>query len=289
MDIDEKYSAALSSFQKKKEIAYYFWMVLGLFLMLLSIFVTHSTVRLLLAATGTVFFLLIGHGSFANHLLYSLPTITVLLLLLASIAYMSWHSLSKKHGNMRSYLFLQIFGAFSLAFALYLFVLAGNEYFHSKSLPEEHLELPTYFDEVYEPLQKEQRELLMNEQLTREQKNRYIELANELDDAGGFAKWKEKQPASLDIGQDRTELRYQMGISFSVFAVLFILLGIFLNTPLLISFGLILSGIFILLQELVLFPPHLLKSSFISENGYGLFVAVVLSFVGYRLYHQRRE
>ncbi len=286
MVLKEELDAASSSLQKKKDIALYLLMFIGLFLMMLSVFVTHSTMRLLLAATGTVFFLLTGFDRFANHLSYSPQTIIVLLLLLASIAYMGWHFLSKKHEDMRSYLFLQIFGAFSLSVALYLFVVAGNEYFFSKSVPEERLELLTYFDEMYWPLEKEQRELLMNEQLSKEQKDRYIELANELDDDDGFAKWKEKRQASLDTDQERSELGYQRVIVFAVFAVLFILLGIFLNIPLLVSFGLLLSGIFtLLISHFLLF---VIPSPSSIRLTHGLFVTVVLSFMCYRLYHQRR-
>ncbi len=282
IDIDEKENAITFPLQKKKKIAYIFLILIGFSLMLLSIFVTHSTIRLLLAVTGAVFSLGIG----VLHITYDLSLLlqTILYLVLAASAYIIWQFLSKKNANLHRYLFLQIFGAFSLAYALYVFAPTINQYV----FPSELAELVRSVNRMHEMqrlLQEEQNELLMNEQLSKEQKDRYVELANEKDAI--FTKWREELPASLDIRQQQTAEGDKRRMFFSVFAVLYLLLGIFLSAPLLLSFGLIISGSWILLEFLKL--DLSLGHSFTNSLSYSLFVGIVLLFVCYRLYHQHRE
>ncbi len=287
--MEGKGNAIKSSFQKKQDMASYLLMLFGLLLMLLSMFVTNSTAQLLLAATGAVFPLWIGGDSVIRGL--SFPLQTIILLLLASIAYISGYFLSREHDSRDRYLFLQLFGALSLAFALVMSVRTVEHYaFPSVGrydvwYPRKH--------ELLDPLQKEQIELLMNEHLSKEQKDLYVELANELDSR--LKKWQAEEPLSWD--QQEAEIREQNRLMkkfmlFSVFAVLYMLLGIFLNAPLLISFGFVLAGSLLLgivSFHLIFFGSY--PYTLLNVLGlfiYGLFAAAMLLFVGHRLYHQHR-
>ncbi len=286
IDLTEKRKAIESSFQKKIDLAYYSLMLFGLLLMLLSMLFAHSIARLLLVATGAATVLLP---------LLSLPfgdrKLAIISLLFAVVAYMIWYILSKKQSDMRRYLFLQIFGAFSLAYGLFAFDFAIIRYFSPGITiggygPREK--------EMVEPLEKEQEELLMHEQLSKEQKDRYVEIAHELDaiHKEWMAKAHEREEeVAAAIAQMHTGwVEWFMFSSF--FAVLCLLIGIFFSAPMLISFGLIIYGSGMLLTCLVALVGRVSPYSFINLLGlfvYGLFAAALLAFAGYRLYHQRRE
>ncbi len=292
MDINEKEAALIASLQKRKNASYYLLILFGLFLMMLSVFVAHSISQLLCAAIGSMFSLgAIGVLIFNRGLLYSFQSVLAAFLF-ASIAYVIWHFLSKKYVNAHRYLFLQIFGAFSLAYALCAFGSIVSERF-SPSEAEELLKSYAMLDEVREPLLKEQKELLADGLLSKEQKSRYIELDHKLNAIN--VEWADKILA-LDAGQIMTRFFYQKSLPLSVLGVLYILLGTFFSLPVLISLGLILSGSFVFLFSLLFLyvPPFFsgkivtLHLSWLILLSYGLFVAAMLAFTGYRLYHQRK-
>ncbi len=260
---------------------------MSLLFVLLSILVAHSTLQVLLAATGTLFFLCIGGWLLYVNKYISYPLQMMIIALMIAIgAYTIWHLLSKKYDNMHRYLFLQMFGAISLAFALCTFAVTINIYLFPKT---EFEKLLTDFEERLELSRKEQRALLMHDPLNKVQKNRYVELIHE-----SKAIATEEFDKLQNLNQIIIEFFDYKVTLFTIFAVLCILLGTLLNVPLAISFGLIFSGGCILLLPLIslylsgsmgLASYSLLIRFFI----YILFVAAMLAFTGYRLYHQPKE
>lgn len=197
-------------------------MFLGLLLILSSMFVSNSTVKLFLGAIGTVFLLgMVCLQLYASIQLSGHLRLMISLLFIASL-------LLKERDSVHYYVFSQIFGAVALTYALWVLG-------------------PYYFPSAFE---------------------RFI---------GSHVLLSEAQ------------------VLLSGFDVLYIAMGVFLSTSLLISFALsgpvpyiIFPGALILSWGLVLLLVARIQGV-ATLLSYGLFVTVLLAFMCYRLYHQRRE
>ncbi len=152
-------------------------LLIGLLLMALSIFVMHEMVRLFLAAIGAVFFV----GAIEVQVVGIITKLSLLLafviyLLCAVSFYMIGHFVSKKYGQAHRYICLQLCGIFSLIYALFMLPTILGNLFRSEELKS--------FDRINKklrPLIDEQEVLLKTEQLSDQQKERYINILKEIE------------------------------------------------------------------------------------------------------------
>ncbi len=261
-------------YTRKSMITHALSLLLGFLLMLVSIFITHETIRIALATIGAVF-VLADAGDITN----TLPLIAqmVIYLVCAIGAYIIWHFLSKKYGSNRAnrYIFLQLCGAFSLMYALVLVVSVTRDRFKP--------EVIKVIDEKLKKidlLEDEQRALLKNEQLNEKQKERYLELTKMID----ALREKDFISSEYDRNWVKETMNKERWWALMV-AILYIFLGTFVSMPWLFSFGFISAGF------MMLYGFFLLHSSITQSLpiGYLIGAGILLLLVCYRLYYQRKS
>lgn len=262
------------SYARANIISHCFLILIGLLLILGSVWVNHEAVRVVLAAIGSVFVVVEAIYGTTDKL--SLVSQMVIYLLFAISAYMLWHFLSKKYdaGRMQRYIFLQLCGALSLSYAL----VVGVSVVRDRLFTLEVVKAVYDRQNKLELLLNEQQELLKNEQLNEMQKERYVELAKMIDVA-----LRQDSVITSQDGNLIKEHLHKERVYALIVAIFYIVLGTFVNMPWLFSFGFISSGAMMLYGLQLYRPMHqYLPTSYVIGAG------ILLLLVCYRLYYQRK-